>query len=476
MAAIEATELHEGPAAPVWRMLGDEQLARAAGRGNDHAFAALYSRYSSPLRSYCASIVLQSEDAEDALQATMLKALRALPGRRAGVPVKPWLYRIAHNESVDVLRRRRAHSPVDDDRAAALCAPGPDADLARRERLAELVVDLRTLPDRQRAALLMRELSGLGYDEIAAALEVTPGAVRQLVFEARSTLHEFARGRDVACASVQRSLSDGDRRRRRGRGLRAHLRSCNECRAFDLAITRRGEDLAALPPLVLEGTAAAVAAAGGLFGLVAVAGGGSVSSLVGGTAVKGIATAALAIAVGTGAAVETGIAPIGREPAPAPKASASAAQPRSALAAPTPRAAAAAWTRPARPVRPRSAPHRPPARPRAETVASVARDTATVHVPRVHVELPAVEKSVPKVEAKLPPVPARQPTAQVVREQAQRAADQITQSARQAVQQALAQAQQQSQTFTQQLLARTQQTVQQALSPVQELLRRILGR
>src|SRR5688572_14076331 len=53
MAAIEATDLHEGPTAPVWRLLGDEALARAAGRGNDHAFAALYARYSQPLRGYC---------------------------------------------------------------------------------------------------------------------------------------------------------------------------------------------------------------------------------------------------------------------------------------------------------------------------------------------------------------------------------------------------------------------------------------
>ena len=232
MAAIEATDLHEGPTAPVWRLLGDEALARAAGRGNDHAFAALYARYSQPLRGYCASILLNSEDAEDAVQATMLKAMRALPARRPGLPIRPWLYRIAHNEAVDTLRRRRFHRDVEEEISPALLAPGPDADLASRERLAELVLDLRTLPDRQRAALLMRELSGLGYDEIAGALEVTPGAVRQLVFEARTTLHEFKRGRESACATVQRTLSDADRRRHRARSVRAHLRSCNACRAL----------------------------------------------------------------------------------------------------------------------------------------------------------------------------------------------------------------------------------------------------
>jgi RNA polymerase sigma factor (sigma-70 family) len=481
MAAIEATDLHAGPAAPVWRMLGDEQLARAAGRGNDHAFAALYARYSGALRSYCASIVLHSEDAEDAVQATMLKAMRALPGRRPGVPVKPWLYRIAHNESVDVLRRRRAHSTVDEDRVASLAAPGPEAALARRERLAELVVDLRTLPERQRAALIMRELSGLGYEEIAGALEVTPGAVRQLVFEARSTLHEFARGRDVACSSVQRSLSDGDRRRRRGRGVRAHLRACNECRAFDLAITRRSDDLAALPPLILEGTAAAVVAAGGLLGLVGVAGGGSVATLVGGSAAKGIATAALAIAVGTGAAMETGVAPIGRSPktesatARAPKPALRAAQVRTALAAPTPRVAASASARSADRARRRNAARRRAgiARARARSVAAVEPRATAVHVPRVHVEAPvapvASKPATEPVGEAAPPVSAApRPVAQTVR-------DRVTH----VTQQAMATAQQnvaQSQNLIQQTLTRTGETVNRTVSGVQQLIQRILRR
>src|SRR5207247_729516 len=84
--------LPPGPMAPVWRVLGDEQLARAAGDGNDSAFAALYARYRPALRSYCASILLDQADAEDAVQATMLKAMRALGEHNGRGPLRPWLY------------------------------------------------------------------------------------------------------------------------------------------------------------------------------------------------------------------------------------------------------------------------------------------------------------------------------------------------------------------------------------------------
>jgi RNA polymerase sigma factor (sigma-70 family) len=466
MAAIEATDLREGPLAPVWRVLGDEQLARAASHGNDHAFAALYARYSIALRSYCASILLNAEDAEDALQATMLKALRALPRRDGRAPLKPWLYRIAHNESIDVLRKRKAQAPMDEERLFDASAPGPHAAMARRERLAELVVDLRSLPERQRAALLMRELSGLEYDEIAGALEVTPGAVRQLVFEARSTMHEFARGRDVACSSVQRSLSDGDRRRRRARSVRAHLRACDACRAFDLSIERRGEDLAALPPFILEGTtAAAIAAVGGLFGL---GGGGSVAGLVGAGAAKGIAAAAFAVAIGTGAAIESGVTPvIGHH---APKAHVIASVHRSALAAPT-RVVAA----------PRPAAHRALARHRAakraahlRTVAAPAPRPAYVQGVRTvrqraarHIRVVApdvrVRRATPlplRTAAPQPaatPAPRPQPTAQPAAKPVAKLAGRVQQA-------------------VQQTLGAVQQTVQSALGQMQQILNRLLRR
>src|SRR3954452_23139026 len=149
------------------RMLGDDRLARRAAAGDDHAFAVLYQRHHQALYRYCRAILGNSEDAADALQNTMMAALRALPGEQREIRVKSWLFRIAHNESITLMRRRPPTAGLDE--AVDVAAP-PGADAPTRERLRQLVADLRGLQGRQRAALVMRELSGLGYEEIGAAL------------------------------------------------------------------------------------------------------------------------------------------------------------------------------------------------------------------------------------------------------------------------------------------------------------------
>ena len=125
-----------------------------------------------------------------------------------------------------------------------------------RERLALLRADLRDLPERQRSALVLRELSGLSHEEIAVVLDSSAGAVKQTIFEARAGLHECAEGRTMLCADVQRALSDGDGRVLRGRRMRAHVRSCRACRTFKTALAHRPADLAALAP-ALPATAGA---------------------------------------------------------------------------------------------------------------------------------------------------------------------------------------------------------------------------
>jgi RNA polymerase sigma factor (sigma-70 family) len=227
--------------------MGDESLAHRAAAGNADAFTALYERYYGPLLGYCRSILLNAEDAHDATQNALENALRALPRREPDRPLKPWLYRIAHNEAINIVRRRQpiaAGVETDD----LLTVPGPEFDAEQRSRLAQLVDDLRMLPERQRGALVMRELSGLSYDEIASALNVTPEGARRAVFDARTALHDAADGRNTECTSVRRCLSDGDRRRLRARGMRAHLRACNDCATFERAMGVRQTDLHMLGP------------------------------------------------------------------------------------------------------------------------------------------------------------------------------------------------------------------------------------
>ena len=175
----------------------------------------------------------------------MAAALRGLKGESREIKLKPWLFRIAHNECVSLLRTRRPH--VSMTRRVEVVAP-EGADAATRERLRQLVADLRELPDAQRGALVMRELSGLGYDEIAVVLGGSVAAARQTVFEARSTLHDLAEGRAMDCDAVRRALSDADGRVLRGRKLRAHLSDCGSCRDFRALIGTRRRDLACLAP------------------------------------------------------------------------------------------------------------------------------------------------------------------------------------------------------------------------------------
>ena len=173
------------PARPVDAPGSDERLARLVGQGDNAAFAAIDARYRPLLERYARSVVRDPHDAQDVVQCTLLAALRALRAGRRHAPLRPWLLRIAHNEAVSVLRRRR--QDVDLDGCAAGVPSAADAAEARAD-LRGMLDDIRQLSDRQRSALVMRELSGLGYAEIARALDTTPVASRQLVCAARAAL------------------------------------------------------------------------------------------------------------------------------------------------------------------------------------------------------------------------------------------------------------------------------------------------
>jgi RNA polymerase sigma factor (sigma-70 family) len=300
--------------------LGDEALARRAAAGNDAAFTVLYERYHGPLLGYCRSILLNDEDAQDATQNALENALRSLPRREPGRPLRPWLYRIAHNEAINVVRRRRPHAELTE--LDEPTVPGPEVDSEHRVRLAQLVDDLRGLPERQRGALVMRELSGLSYDDIAIALGISNEAARRAVFDARSALHEAVDGRATECVSVRHCISDGDRRSLRARRIRAHLRSCNDCATFELAIHARRADLHLLGPL-LSGPAIAGVLGGGAGGgaLLMAGGGGAATVTVAGWSsmpvlLKGLTVAAVVATTG-GAAVE--LKHVAKPDAPAPK-------------------------------------------------------------------------------------------------------------------------------------------------------------
>src|SRR5690242_8846500 len=90
---------------------GEARLARLAASGDARAFAALYERHHQALYRYCLSIVRSPEDAQDALQSTFERAFAALQAQSRDVAVRPWLFRIAHNEAISLLRRRAPGAP-----------------------------------------------------------------------------------------------------------------------------------------------------------------------------------------------------------------------------------------------------------------------------------------------------------------------------------------------------------------------------
>src|SRR6185369_6542428 len=170
------------------RLLSDERLTRRAVGGDGRAFAAIFNRYHQSLFRFCLAIVGNPDDASEALQNTMIKVLRALPGEERKIELKPWLYRIAHNESIDLLRRRRETRELDVEQIAP--GYGLAEDVATRERLRRLLTDLEALPERQREVLVMRELAGLGFEEIGSALETSGAVARQTLYEARQSLRQ----------------------------------------------------------------------------------------------------------------------------------------------------------------------------------------------------------------------------------------------------------------------------------------------
>jgi RNA polymerase sigma factor (sigma-70 family) len=167
----------------------DERLVDLVRAGSDPAFEAIVERYRRALMRYV-SRLLSPEHAEDVVQQAFAKAYEAMHRDAAELNLRPWLYRIAHNGALNALRDRALGHAELDERIDGV--ERPDQALERTMELRELVVAVQALPERQRSAILLRELEGRSYEEIATSLGVTDGAVRQLLNRARNSLRAAA--------------------------------------------------------------------------------------------------------------------------------------------------------------------------------------------------------------------------------------------------------------------------------------------
>jgi RNA polymerase sigma factor (sigma-70 family) len=159
-----------------------EDLWRRFGAGDGSAFAQLYRDHHRDVFRYCRSLLHDEEDAHDAAQRTWTAIWTAPGAARREIPLRPWLFRVAHNEAVSILRRRRRHEELTDLEVPSLDDVASEVEL--RDRLATLRADLVSLPERQRAALLLREVAGLGHNEIAGVFGISTAAAKQTIYEA----------------------------------------------------------------------------------------------------------------------------------------------------------------------------------------------------------------------------------------------------------------------------------------------------
>jgi RNA polymerase sigma factor (sigma-70 family) len=174
---------------PVLSTQSDERLVDLVRAGSNPAFEAIVERYRRPLMRYV-SRLLPPERAEDVVQQAFVKAYEAMHRDTAELNLRPWLYRIAHNGAINALRDRALGHAQLDERMDGV--ERPEQALERTMGLRELVLAVQALPERQRSAILLRELEGRSYGEIAAELGVTDGAVRQLLNRARNSLRAAA--------------------------------------------------------------------------------------------------------------------------------------------------------------------------------------------------------------------------------------------------------------------------------------------
>ena len=164
----------------------DEQLVALARSGSERAWTEIMRRYGRQLRAYCARFVGPSR-AEDAVQQAYLQAFLALrDGSRRDIVLRPWLYRIAHNCAIDVLRKGSPEYEQLDLEYDGVAQP--PALFEQKEEIRGLITQMRGLPEAQRQALALRELEGRSYEEISAQLGHSGSGVRQLIFRARTAL------------------------------------------------------------------------------------------------------------------------------------------------------------------------------------------------------------------------------------------------------------------------------------------------
>jgi RNA polymerase sigma factor (sigma-70 family) len=233
------------------RLQSDERLISLLRRGNTTAFEVLVARYESRLMAFCRHLLGSREDAEDVLQEVMTAAFNAILADDRPINVRPWLYRIARNRSLNHLRRAQAIGVDSMDHHLSEHGTTTADKVHEREEFRMLVGDIHELPETQKTALVLREMDALSYEQIAEAMETTVPSVKSLLVRARVSLAEAAEARLLSCDQVRIELAEvAEGLQRRPTPLvRRHLRNCKRCSTFRTELKKTNRALAALLPV-----------------------------------------------------------------------------------------------------------------------------------------------------------------------------------------------------------------------------------
>ena len=181
--------------------LDDRELVEAARRGDRDAFRTLFERYHRRAYSLAYGVLRHQDDALDVVQDAFIKAHKYLDKFEGNSSFYTWLYRIVMNLAIDHLRKHRRVRPVeldeqqlgtgvDDALLPRLLGGNPGRALLDKEIRARIDEALTELSDNHRAVLIMRELEGLSYEEMAKAMNCSKGTIMSRLFHARKNLQK----------------------------------------------------------------------------------------------------------------------------------------------------------------------------------------------------------------------------------------------------------------------------------------------
>ena len=175
----------------------DAQLVSRSKLADVEAFGELVRRYQKPVFRIVLRMVKSPDDADDITQDTFVRAYRGLKTFKEEFDFHPWLYRIAYNQAINFLNKRKRQAAVDlDDVPERDIKTGPEPEspiqsASRQELLGRLESALERLPEEQRTVFLLRVQDGLSYEEIAETMGTPKGTVMSRLARARMALRKY---------------------------------------------------------------------------------------------------------------------------------------------------------------------------------------------------------------------------------------------------------------------------------------------